>query len=179
MAGQDVGLCAQPEGAPPARHERRPWKREYNATRSTERVVLSLAPAEVAALKAAAKAHACTVSAHVARLVASTGELPRALRDENPLLEASQLAAAIAQVPREVRSLQGDLLRLGGLVKSLFIRPESVGFAERHAVECSRALATLTTSAAATVQIVARIEDELASLRVQIERAIFRLVRDR
>jgi hypothetical protein len=168
-------LYIQPEDAPPARRGRRPWKPAYNAARTTQSVLLSLTPEDAAALKAAAKANARTVSAHVARLVSATDGAPCTHREADPLLDASRLAAAIAQVPREVRSLQGDLLRLGGLVKSLFVRPESVGLAEQHATECSRALALLTTSAAATVPIVARIEDELASLRAQAEHAVLRI----
>ncbi len=77
-----------------------------------------------------------------------------------------------------MRRLHGDLLRLGGLVKSLFIRPESLALAERHPGECARALGALTSAAEATIPVVSRVEDQLAALLVQIEQTMLALTHD-
>jgi hypothetical protein len=171
-------LEAQFDIVPPA-PEKPAWRPEYDAARKTEDVRLRLLPEDALALRLAAKASALNVSTYVARLVANRDTNQTIVRDEDPLADASIVAAAISQVPNEIRRLRGELLKLGGLVKSLFIRSESMNDAKDHAHECSDALIALTRSAESVVPIVSRVEDELASVRVQLEQIVLGLCDDR
>ena len=178
LEGQDGALGPQLLSVPPA-PSNRSWQPEYDRARKTEEVKLRLSPQDALALRLSAKANALSTSAYVARLVAIRGNPKEVLKEEDPLADASGIAAALAQIPNEIRRIRGDLLRLGGLVKSLFIRGESMGFARQHALECSEALHALTRSADASLPVVARVEDELATVRVQLEQVILGLCRDR
>ena len=131
--GQDDVLDAQHQDAPSAPRAGR-WRPEYDASRTTEKITLRLAPEDALALRLAARANARSVSAHIAALVRVSGDPVRSRREEDPLAEASSLNAAITQIPNEIRRLRSDLASKGGLVKSLFIRPgERDGLAETHA----------------------------------------------
>jgi len=178
MTGQDEALVDQREGAPAAQRAGR-WRPEYDESRTTVAVGLRLAPEDALALRVAARANARTISAHVARLVAVRGDPVKAQRDADPLADAASLTAAMVRVPNEVRRLRSDLASLGGLVKSLFIRSESVGLAQAHAQECSRALAALTAAAEAAVPVLDRVEAELADVRIQLAEVVARLAGDR
>ena len=123
---------------------------------------------DAVALRAVARSLNLSVSGYVASLAAA-GDAPTVRRDQERLADVSRLAAATAQVPDEVRRLRGDLLRLGGLVKSLFIREESVLQAERFSFECAEALRELTQAADRTEPVLGRIEDRLQFIRYQLE----------
>jgi len=176
--GQDGDLGSQNIIVPPA-PDKRVWRSEYDAARATQQVQLRLLPEDALALRLTAKAHGLSVSSFVARIVATLDSPKNVIQVNDPLANASIIAAAIAQVPNEIRRLRGDLLRLGGLVKSLFIRSESMQEAKAHAHACSNALAELTRSAESVVPIVSRVEDELDSVRVQLEQVVLGLCRDR
>jgi hypothetical protein len=152
-------------------------RRRKSPNRRTVRLELSLAPSDAIALRAVARSLNLSVSGYVASLAAA-GDAPTVRRDQERLADVSRLAAATAQVPDEVRRLRGDLLRLGGLVKSLFIREESVLQAERFSFECAEALRELTQAADRTEPVLGRIEDRLQFIRYQLEQTAVRLFDD-
>jgi len=176
--GQDGVMDIHHDAVPPALLKRR-VQSERNIHRTTEAVLLRLSPDDALALRLAAKANALNTSTYVARLVATRDHPNAKLVQEDPLADASSVAAALCQIPNEIRRLRGELLKLGGLVKSLFIRSESMKSAQDHAHECSSALIALTHAADKAIPVVARVEDELASIRVELEQLVIRLANDR
>jgi len=164
------------EVAPPAR-QRRKRRTMSEAERSTVSVKLRLETQDALALRVAARMNARTISAHVARLVNVSGNPQSAHREEDPFGDAASLTATMGQLPHEIRRLRSDLASKGGLVKSLFIQPESKARANRHAMECSRALAVMVSAAEETSVVLGRVEAELGELRVQLAEVIRGLVR--
>jgi hypothetical protein len=172
LVGQDMFVPGHKTNSPPAQRRRKPNRR-------TVRLELSLAPNDALALRAVARSLNLSVSAYVASLSAA-GDAPSVRREQERLADVSRLAAATSQVPDEVRRLRGDLLRLGGLVKSLFIRdPETTKLADWHALECADALRELTRAADRTEPVIGRVEDSLQLIRYELEQTALRLLDER
>jgi len=166
----------KPSAATATVRRRRPPKRR------TVRLELVLPPADAIALRAVARSLNMSVSGYVASLSAlgkapaKTGKYRGPLTADSRLADVSRLAAATAQVPEEVRRLRGDLLRLGGLVKSLFIRDdETAKHAERFSAECADALRELMHAADRTEPVIARVEDSLQLIRYELEQTALTL----
>ncbi len=138
--------------------------------------MLRLTPADAIALRTVAKSLNMTTSAYVASLSAM-GSPPAVRRDQERLADVSRLAAAVSQPVDTVRRFQGDLLRLGGLVKSLFTEQgnTAAALAQRHSEQCAEALRSLTDAAERTVPVLGRLEDEVSEIRWRLEQTVEQL----
>lgn len=166
----------QPEKAPPVPRSR-PGRPNYpEDVRPTVSVKLRLMPEVALALRIAAATNKRTLSAHVTRLVETAGDPIASQHVSDPIADMSELAAAVHSVPRDVRRLESELARQGGLVKSLFLRPESLENAEAHSRECAAVLAGLLEASArasvAAEAVEARLLDVRESLRSGMQQIV-------
>jgi hypothetical protein len=133
LRGQDSDVHMHINHAPPAKRRR--------AQRTTEQLLLTLQPADAAAIRIAAELLGMSHSAYVARLVAVVGDPMKLARERDKYADATYLAAAVHQRLEIVRRARADFGSAGGLVKSLFVRDgETRKQADTHAAELSDAL---------------------------------------
>jgi hypothetical protein len=135
-------------------------------------VKLRLDAGDALALQVAARANGRTISAHVAVLLATAGDPRASQRSVERVDTAIELTQAVRVLPRDVRRLQGELARQGGLVKSLFTRPETVRDAEAHSRECAAALNGLLDASARASAAATAIEAELAEVREDLRTGV-------
>lgn len=144
--------------------------------RPTEQVKLRLDAADALALRVAAAANGRTISAHVARLVATAGDPEASRREPDLIADVSQMAARVARIPESVQRMQGELMRQGGLIKSLFVGDTlTADLAEAHARECSETLGALLAAAERAGEAAARVEADLADVRAELRAGVLRL----
>lgn len=136
-------------------------------------------PEVVSALRMAAAKNKLTLAAYVTRLVEIADDPTVSQHISDPMVDMSELASVIYGIPRDVRHLESELARQGGLVKSLFLRPESRENAKAHSRECAAVLAGLleasARASAAAEAVDARLSDVREDLRSGMQQIVDRV----
>jgi hypothetical protein len=166
--GQDGDVHMHINPAPPAKRRR--------AQRTTEQLLLTLRPADAAAIRITAELLGMTLSAYIVRLVAAAGDPMKLARERDQHVEAAQLAAAVHQRLEIVRRARADFGRAGGLVKSLLVRDDDTRErAEGNAHELSDALREFVAIGKRLEEMLEEIGDDVAPIFSDIAAAARRL----
>lgn len=140
--------------------------------RTTERLELTLQPADAAAIRIAADLLDMSISGYVARLVAVAGDPMKLGRERDKHADGAHLAAAVHQRLEEVRRARADFGRAGGLVKSLFVgENETRKKAEEHAGDLADALREFLAGGKRIEETLEKVGEELAPIFRDIESA--------
>lgn len=170
-SGQDGVVPGHNIDAPPARAARRKHPR-----RTTERVELTLQPADAAAIRIAAELLGMTISGYVTQLVAVAGDPTKLARERDDYADGANLAASLSYLVEEIRRSRAEFGRAGGLVKSFFVRDaDSRDTAEDYAHDLSAALREFTDAGKRVEESLDELKQRLNPVFADIEKAARRL----
>ncbi len=145
--------------------------------RTTMAVMLRLQPADALRLRLRAGESGLDVSAYVGRLLDDPERVVLPPVSELPLADVSRLAGVLGLLPEEVRRSRSELGRAFGLLKHFFEMPATAANAEQHAFALSQATRDARAAIENVDAAVARLLDELASIRDDLATTARRLVR--
>jgi hypothetical protein len=168
LRGQDGVVPGHKHFAPPVRRRR--------AERTTERLELTLQPADAAAIRIAANLLDMTHSEYVTKLVAVAGDPMKLSRQRDEYTDGVHLAAAVYQLLEEVRRSRAEFGRAGGLVKSFFVRDDdSRWLAEGYGSSLSDALRAFVNAGTRVENAHEELREKLAPIFADLESAARRL----
>jgi hypothetical protein len=166
--GQDGDVHMHINPAPPARKRR--------VQRTTEQLLLTLKPADAAAIRIAAELMHMTNSAYIERLVAVAGDPMKLARERDEYTDGARLAAVVYQLLEEVRRSRAEFGRAGGLVKSFFVRDDgSRALAEDYSGDLADALREFIDAGKRVEEAHEKLRDKLAPIFTDLELAARRL----
>jgi hypothetical protein len=169
LRGQDGVVPGHNNVAPSARRRRKP-------ERTTERIELTLQPADAAAIRIAAELLGMTISGYVAKLVSVAGDPMQLARTRDDHADGARLAAAVSHLLEDVRRSRAEFGRAGGLVKSFFVGDDdSKWTAEAYAHDLSAALLAFTDAGKRVEAAHAELRERLAPIFEDLETAARRL----